>query len=760
MSESGKANVILKNLKSKNIAIFLIGIFLVSLFSGFFSVNFFRSKSLFGDHIFLLITAKTFIDWGSFFSNNSLGYPGKFTWLGFPYSDYSERLLLFIAAVISRNVVVATNLYYLLIVLLIFSSSYFVIFKYTKNSYFSLFGSLMFVLTPYMEVRSTGHDLLAAYYCVPWAFYLLYEIFLVRPEPVKLWDFKFFFRIPIMISLVIIASSGVYYTAFSGMLLLASGFFLSVLRKRLKYAYLGFQSTAITFVLLLICFSPFLLYFSHWNIHPPARSFTEQPLVGARISDNLWTLGNYFKNPFLASYAAWRSSPAQSPEGYDFWPGILLSIFAIGIIFFIPYFSMKHLSKENESKGDFLSHEILITLSSYTVLLLLTAAPYGLGLVFNFLINPNIRNYNRLSPFFAFAAILLLSLFLKTSFSALRSFSRFVPVFMGVFFLLNCYPVFGFMSRTQSQLLQDNDYALEMKSIRATLSVIHKAHLRRIYQGPEIFWPEAPRIQKFDSYNHALLYIFDRNKSKTQWSYGLMSNIPEYRLLSMIESERKRKDSLVQLSCLGFDGVVLEKRGYSEKALQDWVNGLQEFAGSALIYSDLLRMVFSLPAVPNSGCQKQELFPQEKWLSVKKGGDGSPLMLRGWGDGEGWGTWGIGSSQTLFIPVISEAYSSITIAIDARALLSDRKKTQTVFVSANGSNVATLHFSRARNEGVRKIVIPREILKGKDVVLFFSTRRPLSPDSLGIRQGDFRPVSFGISRVKVCVDSAGKTNCS
>jgi len=741
----------LKSLFNKNIFVFTIGILCAWIFSGFILLNFFLPKSLWGDHIFLLIIVKTFIDWNSFFSNNSLGYPGTFTWIGFPYSDYSQRILLFLAAIVSKNAVFATNLYYLLIVSLIFSSSYFVLLKYTKNIYYSLFGSLMFVLTPYFEVRSTGHDLLAAYYCIPWAFYLFYEIILLKPEKMHILDFKFFFRIPIILSLLILASSGVYYTAFSGMFLMASSLFLALRRKNIRYFYLGIQSTTIILILLIILFSPFLMHLFKENIHLPSRSFTEQPLVGVRISDNLWTLSNYFKNPYLESYSAWRSSPAQSPEGYDFWPGILLSTFSIVSIFFIPYFSGKTINNKNEGMQKFsFDHEILFILCSYVILLLLTAVPYGLGLIFNFLFTPDIRNYNRLSPFFTFASIILFALVLKTNSSNIRFLSKYVYLLVAAFFVLNCYPVFLFISKTQSQLLNDGNYSSEIKSIHSTLASIHKFHLKHIYQGPEIFWPEAPEIQRFDSYDHALLYIFDKDKSSVRWSYGLMSNVPEYHLLSMIEAEKDRNDSAVQLSCLGFDGIVLERRGYSDGDIHEWTKGLQQNAGSTLIHSDPLRIVFKLPSPNDYACQNQKLFSLNQWLPLRKGWSGSNFLLNGWSESENWGTWGIGPSQSIFIPVVSNEFTSAIIMVDVRALLTDRHPFKKVQVIVNGVSVETLIFTQDHNIGTRKIVIPRRLIEGRKIILEFSSRHPVSPALLGINKQDVRPISFGISRIKVC----------
>lgn len=753
--------VILEKLKGKNALIFLSGIFLASFFSGFFSFHFFLSKTLWGDHIFLLLTAKTFISGGSFFNNESLGYPGTFTWLGFPYSDYSQRLLLLIAATVSKNAVVSTNLYYLLTVLLIFSSSYFVVFKYTKNNYFALFGSLMFVLTPYMVVRSTGHDFLAAYYCVPWAFYLFYEISRWSPGPVTLRDFRFFFRISILLSLVVLATSGVYYTAFSGMFLIAAGLFLSLKRRSLQPVYLGVLSTAIILVFLVMAFSPFLLYLAKEHIHTPHRSFTEQPLVGARISDILWTLGNYFRNPYLQSYSEWRSSPSQFPEGYDFWPGVVLSTFSLVSILFIPYLSRRNVVEEREDKGPAENPpdcDLLLVLSSYVVLLLLTAVPYGLGLIFNFLFTPDIRNYNRLSPFFSFASILLLVVFLKTVGTKVTFVSRYGNALMALVFLLNCYPFFWFVSKTQESLLHDNLYLSEMKSIGSTLSTIHRFHLKRIYQGPNIYWPEAPTIQRFDSYDHALLYVFDKNKSQVKWSYGLMSNAPEYHILSSIEAEKNRKESVVKLSCLGFDGIVLEKRGYSKEALEGWSRGVENVSGDSLIYSDPMRLVFVLAKPSDDDCRKQSLFPTNQWLSTKEGGEGASFLLRGWGNNESWGTWGIGPSQSIFLPVAVRKYARTTVLVDAQALLTDRKPSRTVFVSANGIPVSTLLFTRDRNAGEWAIVIPRQVITKKKIVLVFSTRHPLSPDSLGIGRGDLRPISFGITRFKVCLDT--RSRCS
>ncbi len=537
---------------------------LALLLAGFASVDFSLPKTLWGDHTFLLVLAKNLMSHGLLWENSDIGRPGGFSMHAFPFPDMSQHAILWLCTLTTKNPFQASNYYYVLVILCTYWSAFFALWKSFQNILISLFGGILFLFVPYLVIRSHGHDYLTAYYAAPWTYIVCFMMTkqVTTNSPVR--ELALFLRNwEVLLGILIMSLSGVYYLAFSLMLICIYSFVIAII-DRPRIALKGTVVVLLCLIIFSIAMYPSMHFISTNNLDLPSRFFMEQTLYATKISDLLWTWTQYFSpNQKFIDYMRDRSER----EGYDFWPGLPLSIFSLASILFYPLWW-----KEREDTKSIKA--ILI----FMIFSILYSMPYGLGLLFNALVTPVIRSQARISPFFTFGAILLLAHQLKQT---LRDNVK-IGCVLFLLTLINGWPYFGFYSLHQNQLIGSSTYQNEEKSIQNVLKAIHSKNLKQIVQLPIEAWPEAPSHHAFMAYNHWLPYIFDTLPSSTSWSYGMMRHAPELAILF------NAKNFLP----LGFDGILIQKDGYNAQELQAVYATLMTSAQTE--YEDSSRHLLSL----------------------------------------------------------------------------------------------------------------------------------------------------------------------
>ncbi len=604
------------------------GILFLYFLSGMMQMDFAAPQAFYNDKITTMVTAKTLLQYRTILTNYRLGFPAYFNMLGFTTLPLTQYISLFISALFSKNIFTIINIYYMIILALNYSSAYFVSRKFTADKIISCFVGLFFAFTPYLFFRAaTGHDTLAGYYSVPLAFLLGIRLENIADFSSLRNAYKHYFSIATCCILFVVAYSEAYYAAFTLMLLAIMGLILGAQKKSWKPIIISVIACCSIAILILIALSPSFLYLASISAHLTTRSYTEQAIVGTRFSDLIWTASQYFTFPKAHNYFLWRGSA----EGYDFWPGLPLSLIFLGFLFF--HFFVRDgiqtfCDKDAKLTAQPATIRALLAFSGFS---LLFSIPYGLGLLFNFFITPTIRSQNRISVFFLYAMLLACACILAQAkrICHLRKKASGRILFAGVllvFFLFNSYPWVGGFARQQKQLLSSPIYKSEVKSLHNILVGIHAYSCRKVLQLPITFHPEAPQIGAFLPYNHLLPYILDNVKSDTAWSYGLMENDPAYQVQQILS--RLPAPSLVPYArYLGFDSMLVEKRAYSTDELPFLQLALTD-SGCRLVTQDGLRQLYLLPTVPSP---QGDPFPfAGRWLSIAADSEWRPTLRTGW----------------------------------------------------------------------------------------------------------------------------------
>ncbi len=590
----------------------VIGGVFALIVAGFASLDFSLPKTLWGDHTFLLIVAKNMMSHGLLWSNVDLGRPGVFSMYAFPLPDLSQHAILRLCTLVTSNPFRASNYYYVLVILFTYWSAFFALWKFLRSVALSLIGGWLFLFVPYLACRSTGHDYLAAYYAAPWAYIVCREIAQsVDGKPVSCFRelLSFLGKWEVLLGSVIIGFSGVYYLAFSLILLCIYSLVIAVteLTQQSKLPSRLLLKCGSVILLCLGFFSlalyPSLHFLKQHHLHLPQRGFMEQIIVGTKIADLLWTASLYLPSSrSIDGYMAQRVG-----EGFDFWPGIVLSVVALLNIIFYPLW-WKDRSRSSTEKS------IKAVLVFMTFALLFTM-PYGIGLIFNVLVTSAIRSQARISPFFAFGAIIVFGYQLRWIFSPHGDVdSPGVKAEIKIAFVLlllttvNGWPCLGFYSQHQRQLLENAMYQKETQSLQSVLNAIHDRGLKQIVQLPIAPWPEAAKQLNFDPYDHLLPYIYDTLPCRTSWSYGLMSHDPQFGVLQRASEAQPTKLIAKNFLCLGFDGVLIEKSAYTAAELVALDAALLATHLAHNEYEDDKRLLLSLrsPGATNVFCDKTQ----------------------------------------------------------------------------------------------------------------------------------------------------------
>ena len=699
--------------RNRHVVAFLLGAVAAFALAGLFSIRFDMPTSIVNDRVFLLLQSRIFLEWPALFATPNLGFPGRIDLLNFPFGDITQRMILFAASMISRNVIVSSNLYVVGILLANFGCAYVALTVYVRDAPRAALGALMFAFIPFFVFRATAHDYLAGFYPAPLAFLMLHR--LAESDPglsLGMALRRLLLKAGSLLCLGVIAASGVYYSFFSVMLIGFGGLVLALQGRDWRPLWLGVAAALVIVAGLVLVLSPSLLIGLEHGVRFPPRDFHEQAYYGIRISDVMGLLGTV--GPLPASVQRYEIFRGPQ-EGFDFWPGPLLSVFALLVCVLGTGAVSRWWPPAAVTQGRVgLRRRLGPVLAGYLVLCLLFAVPYGLGMVFNTLISPEIRAQNRISPFFSFGAVILLLWWWRAPvFWLRRRLGRWLGgaaawVALLGFVLVNGAASFGAFHRQQADLLNGERFGPEMASAAGVLAAANVSGASRVFQLPVVDWPEAPAIRSFDPYYHFLPYVFSSHRSRVAWSYGLTRDDPAFGKQKLIELMSDRADVPGRLACLGFDAVMIDLRAYPPAEWAAWEAALLA-GGARLVHADGLRRFYRLDAAPASGCAAP-LVPRDAWLPTTAEGLGSALLESGWYRSEDWGTWGRGTRQTVRVPM--DGWGPEGLRLEARSLvLPDATgRSHELTIRAGGKEIGRWQFAPGPNGAERGVVVPRALL--------------------------------------------------
>jgi phosphoglycerol transferase len=573
--------------------LFFIGAIACLFLTGLFSIKYGVPLSLKGtedalpggDHIILLSRAKSLIEGDGTRFVHQLGFPGSRDYLTFPLFDTSYTLILRTLAFFSHNVFEVVDLLYVIGVLLIFAFAFLALRQLGVAAWVASAVSVAYVVSPYLAVRSFGHDYLALCYSVPLGA-TLPLLMLSRCTKCDFW--KLFTGAFGLLAIAVSVTSGLYYAFFTAMLIGVTGFGLSVSRRSFVPVLAAVMVGTAMFILLILGeHGSHVFAFLHGDIPEIPRSPQQQLAFGLLISDAMHVFSDI--GLWSDKFAVYQSVRAPT-EGALQWPGVLFTT----VILAAPVLTLARAFQNGERVE---SRRVALAGLAFLLItfLLLFTMQGGLGYVFNTIVAPQIRAQNRVVPFLSFYAAVLVCLMVEALWSGGRA-GRMAAVGLVVCAIASSLPYANSLARKQHRLFLDSPQRqANVSSLKAMLAAKDEVDLKAVLQLPYLDWPEVPPQREFPPYAHELPFIFDRWHSPTRWSYGLSSLQPEFQSIAAGIEQGSPPGLADRARNLRFDSILIEKYAYSPEENQRLAAELTRQVGEAcLVYDDSFRMLFAL----------------------------------------------------------------------------------------------------------------------------------------------------------------------
>jgi len=421
------------------------------------------------------------------------------------------------------------------------------------NRHLVFWGGVLYALLPYTFFRHTAH-LCLVYYSVPLlslqAIRVAYGRELAANDRKLLW-----------IGYLACAVQGfdyIYYSFFA-IILLAFSAMLGMLRQRscapLRIAGL---SIAIIGLAALINLAP-----SAWSWHrngKPAgleyKSAMESEVYGLKIRH---LIRPHFNNrmPFLGLWAKADMRAGFPNENEN-------GMARLGMFGTIGFFLLLAISLSLWRTSHGMDSSIVNTLASLCLFSLLVTTVGGFGAVFNVLIAPDIRCYNRFSVFIAFFSIAGLCVWLSSRILAIRRAVLRRLAILSVVLLISFSLYDQLLGATELAATYPNDIASASmeKSTVYQIEAIFPSQ-SQIFQLPITDFPGDAGLLKMRCYDHARPYVWSKH---LRWSWPSFSRIN--RTWSAKINQLNAPQLINALAVSGFSAIWIDKYGYGDEGQQ------------------------------------------------------------------------------------------------------------------------------------------------------------------------------------------------
>lgn len=519
-----------------------------------------------GDTFFIVLQTKTMLDQGWWTENDMLGAPGRMEFYDYPSNPSLHIAVMKVMSLFESDACRLINAYFLLTfpLLTLFSLAAFKTMRFPPLISASL--SLVFAFAPYHFSRGIHHFYLGCYLTVPLSIILIAWVCQNRADLICDWtDGKWRWRLwtlPTVVSVLIGAALGFdfpYFPIFACFLLLVAGIFTAyrmqskvpAIRAAVLIGFIAFFFVANV--------APNMIFLA---THAPnesktidnKRTWQEAERYGLKIAPLLLPSDGHPIREFRDLRSRYLGETPVYGETSD--PHSLGTIGAIGFVVLLWWLLFR------QNRGTTPNDQLLDWVSILNVAIILLATMGGLGALFNLLVTPEIRGYNRISIFIMFFALIAFGVLLQ----------RLDRIWKPKGWLKYSFPVFvvlitgaSLLETTRCFLRPTKGAVAEFKSDRAFIQQVEKEVEPggMVFQLPlqEFLSVRGPAYEHGNSpFTHVRAYIHSHH---IHWSYGAVTGRETAELQKEI-SEQPTEELVDSLRELGFRGIYIERRLYDD----------------------------------------------------------------------------------------------------------------------------------------------------------------------------------------------------
>lgn len=501
-----------------------------------------------------------------------LGAPFGFEAAAFPSLTTSDWALTWLIGRFVDSPGAALNLFWMLSIVLTALSALVALRLLGAGRNVAIVSAVLYALLPAAFVRNTAHISLV-YYTVP-----LLAAFCVallnRDERGQRWHTLF---VCAVVAALLQGLNYIYFTFFAAGLILLCALWAGLANGD----GVAFRRAAVVMAVMLVSgaanLAPAVLSWHH-NGRPPAMNYkspAEAEVYGLKLRRLLLP----HERNALPVLGAWARADrnAQFPHENENEAARLGSFGAVALVAVFLLLVALALGRVRAIDGNARGAASL----AFVTFLITTVG--GLGAVFNVLVLPDIRAYNRFSVFLAFFAFTALALLITDALSRLRETRWHGAAVAGVAVLvtLSAYDQLLDAGRLTGRYAMDQEAAQHEKTVvRALEAALRPGAM--VFQFPVTPFPPDPGRLQMSPYDHARPFLWS---SHLRWSWPTFSHRHhawDQQLLALPQAEWARK-----LVLSGFDAVWIDRNGADDRgaALE-----------SALLGAGAVRVAFEVSA--------------------------------------------------------------------------------------------------------------------------------------------------------------------
>lgn len=681
-----------------------------------------------GDTIFFLAIVKAIIKEGWWWHVRSLSAPSGADLVAMPIIGNLDCLVIKLFAQFTNSVGLLLNLYWFTTIVLAGLISTWCMRRLGVHRLVAFVFGILYAFSPHIYYRHTGH-LMLTHHLIPFVATLAVLLAAGRDQSLRRSTLH-----ALIAGCVLLGFSYVYYAFFSCFVLVVGGI-IGFLRTRSSRTA-GIAALAIALVVL-ACVANYIPSFRSWISEPGGRTFltyksaAEADIYGLKIRD-LITPSPRSPIPVFANIAA-KVQAAHFPQDNEIRLARLGTIASVGFVLllavnFLP--RAPHLGP---------SLELLKALGALTLACVLLGTVGGFGSIFNLLVRPDIRAYNRISIFIVFFSLagvaVAMTKLLSIASSELWAGAATV---VGLAVLL----LFGITDQNEAYILNSKrgedewKFRLQSEFVRRIEKEVPRNAM--IYQLPHLAYGDGdnsavahPRV---DAPAHEELFVVSNS---VRWSWPAIS-AEDISFARRVE-ELNASDLVDTLYNRGYQGVYIDSFGYQDDGVK-LIKGLSDYLGRSPIQSSDMRYVF-FPLL--DGKEKDRLDRRTYvW--------GTPITFSPTGNaarylGEGWSCVGCteGKSSSMYFNV-PPPLRGATIEAHLTPALFAAIQVRPVRVFVNDLRLGEWEV---RQPGWYSISVPRELVQRRSPLFVrFELPNAASPESFGLNS-DRRLLSVGFDEM-------------
>lgn len=428
----------------------------------------------------------------------------------------------------------------------------------------ALVGAVLFAILPFHFIRGVNHAWLSGYWSVPIGIWLVMgaaghvQIWRARAGVDGWKRYLSWSSALLVLAILVVAGTGVYYGLFTVALLLGVVGFQLVRDRRWRPILTSLGLVAALLVAVAVMSLPSVIYqlINGPNEIAAGRSPIEAEVYGLKLTDLLFSRFGDNLPSFLTGFGVeYGADTPIAAEGGSPWLGALL---AASFVFGILYGVIRGVATTLRPRAALVRDAGLLMAWAFVI-----ATVGGLSTPFAYLIADQIRGYNRISVVIAFLAVIVFAVLLDRAAEAARRRSvRHGGLAAGAVIVL--VGIFGVWNQTSSTT--SPDYATTTAEWRNRAEVVSAVDHNlpqdaMILQLPYTPYPEHGPVQKMTDYAQLLPYV-QSHRDDLQWSAGALKGRGDD---WMALTYGLTTDEIVtNATAAGFDAIWLDRHGYPE----------------------------------------------------------------------------------------------------------------------------------------------------------------------------------------------------